>query len=262
MPKSLKKRLRKHFKSSESKGDLKTCSVCKQTTIIKKFPYHQYFEKFYEHGFVYSPFQFETLNLKHYRCSNCGASDRERLIALYFSKNDIGKQKEILSMVDFAPTKALQPFFKSLDQIDYRSADLFMENVDDKVDLTNMHNYKDNSFDLFVCSHILEHIVDDTKAMKELYRITKQNGSGLCLVPILLSIDKSVENEEYREHEHLRWKYFGQDDHVRMYAKKDFVSRLEAAGFQVNQYGSDYFGQDVFDTHGIDQKSVLYVVKK
>ena len=31
--------------------------------------YNYYLEKFQEHGFIYSPLQFETLNLKNYSCN-------------------------------------------------------------------------------------------------------------------------------------------------------------------------------------------------
>ena len=102
----------------------------------------------------------------------------------------------------------------------------------------------------------------DLKAMKELYRITKKKGIGICLVPIMLSLKNSNENKKYLHSEHLRWKYFGQDDHVRMYSKNDFIQRLSVAGFKVNEYGSDYFGDDTFTRNAIDFKSVLYVVEK
>ena len=144
----------------------------------------------------------------------------------------------------------------------YRSADLFQDNVDDKVDITDMNIYDDESFDIFICSHILEHVEDDIEAMKELFRITKPNGVGLCLVPIMLSLQSSVENEEYLKSEKLRWKYFGQGDHVRMYSKNDFVYRLQSVGFTVEQCGLDYFGKDIFESSGLDEKSILYVVKK
>jgi SAM-dependent methyltransferase len=262
LPKRVKKIIKSLIKPDKKTENLHFCPVCDNKTGFKKFPYQPYFEKFYEHGFVFSPFQFETLNLKQYKCHTCGATDRERIMALYLKEYLQDCDKKDLKLIDFAPVKALSVFLKNLKKTTYRSADLYRKDVDDKVDITNMTIYRDETFDIFICSHILEHIENDDIAMKELYRITKKNGLGLCLVPIMLSLDISLENKEYLETEHLRWKYFGQDDHVRMYSKNDFVTRLEKAGFKVEQYGQDHFGKAIFENVGLDEKSILYVVKK
>jgi hypothetical protein len=60
----------------------------------------------------------------------------------------------------------------------------------------------------------------------------------------------------------MRWKYFGMGDHVRHYGRRDFVERLTAAGFIVDQLGIEYFGEETFRRAGIAANSVLYVVRK
>ena len=60
----------------------------------------------------------------------------------------------------------------------------------------------------------------------------------------------------------MRWKYFGMGDHVRHYGRRDFVERLTAAGFIVDQLGVEYFGAETFRRAGIAANSVLYVVRK
>lgn len=264
VPSSFKKKiknllLRQFEKHDVSSKELKYCSVCQKESHMSPLP-NYYFDKYFEHGFVHSPFLFETLNLKYYRCNNCGASDRDRLIALYF-RQFLEENNEKVNMLDFAPSQALRHVFQNDKSILYRSADLFMDGVDDRVDIRNMNIYDDNAFDIFVCSHVLEHIDEDLKAMHELKRILKANGFGLILVPVLLSLSDSIEDKAYLESEHLRWKYFGQDDHVRIYSKKDLVSRLESVGFKVEQLGIDFFGERLFFETGIDFKSVLYLVK-
>ena len=263
VPRTIKRTLRKVFaKSQQPALEEKHCTVCKSKVHIRAFPYRAYFQKWFDHGFVFSPFLFETLNLKHYQCGNCGATDRERLMALYLDEYVQANSDRPMDLIDFAPVKALPQFLRGLKNVNYRSADLYMKHVDDVVDITDMSIYENGTFDIFICSHILEHIENDIDAMKELHRVTKEGGIGLCLVPIMLSLDRSLEDKSYLESEALRWKYFGQDDHVRMYSKNDFVSRLESVGFQVEQYGQDYFGSESFQNHGLDKKSVLYVVKK
>jgi len=133
--------------------------------------------------------------------------------------------------------------------------------VDDRVDLTAMPGYADNSVDIFLCSHVLEHIPEDRKAMRELYRILKPGGFGVVLVPLVIGIEETHEDPSI-DTIALRWKYFGMGDHVRQYGRRDFVKRLAAAGFRVEQLGIDHFGAETFRRAGIADNSVLYVVHK
>jgi SAM-dependent methyltransferase len=211
------------------------------------------------HPFFYS----ETMNYLKYLCPNCSTSDRNRLYALYFEQffrgiKDINIE---LKFLDIAPDKTLAKFIKSFNFINYRSVDLLMEDVDDRSDITNLSIYEDNRFDVLLCSHVLEHIVEDRKAMLELYRILKPGGFGIIMVPILLTLSEDLENPEWTS-EADRWKYYGQNDHVRMYSKPGFIEKLTNTGFKVNQYGINYFGKDVFEKSGIHARSVLHVVEK
>jgi len=136
-----------------------------------------------------------------------------------------------------------------------------MDEVDDKLDIQDLHLYNDNSFDVFICSHILEHVTDDIKAMKELYRILSPGGFGITMVPMLKPVTQTKEDPAVTDTS-LRLKYFGQADHVRLYAKQQFIERLTSVGFKVKWYTVDDFGKELFQQSGITQQSVLYVVEK
>ena len=188
--------------------------------------------------------------------------ERHRLLWLYLqNETDFFTSEQKLNVMHFAPEQEFYKRFKKQKNINYTTTDLLSPLADVKADICNLP-FEEKQFDVVFCNHVLEHIEDDKKAMSELYRITKTNGIGLCLVPIMLSLDKSLENKEYLQTEDLRWKYFGQDDHVRMYSKNDFITRLERVGFKVEQYGQEFFGKDVFESLGLDKKSILYVVEK
>ena len=237
------------------------CPVCNKTVrTFLRLPifYDDMMEKY---EYIHSLFCFETMNRKAYSCPHCSASDRNRLYAIYLNKIFQTLAKEKYTFLDIAPTKNLTEFIKKHDFIKYKSADLYMEGVDDKVDITDMNIYADNSFDMILCSHVLEHIDDDRKAMSELFRVLKPSGFGIIMVPINLNLKEDFENPEYKT-ESERWKYFGQNDHVRLYSKSGFVTKLMQAGFKVNQLGIDYFGSEVFEKNGIHPRSVLYVVEK
>jgi SAM-dependent methyltransferase len=235
------------------------CSGCgKNWKSFKPFPY-AWFKMLKDAGWKYELEDAETLNYKNYSCYGCGINDRDRLYLLYF-KNILNKEK-IYNIVEFAPTPVLSSFFKKYNNINHRTSDLFMDNVDDKMDLQDLFLYKNAQFDIFICSHILEHVPEDIKAMKELYRITKKGGFGIAMVPILNRVEKTHEDPSIKDPK-LRMKYFGQGDHVRLYAKNDFIARLESVGFKVRLLGEDYFGKEVFYKNAITPASVLYIVEK
>jgi len=241
------------------------CSVCGQS--IKRFlPLDSFYaENAKKYGYKYFG-QGETINLESYLCPVCGATDRERLYSLYIDKFVLNEKvaddtSPKLSLLHFAPDKALAQKITTDGFFQYRSADLLMEGVDDKIDITNLYIYKDSYFDCFICSHVLEHVTDDTKALRELFRIIKPGGWGILMVPIIPSLIHT--HEDYtKTTEEERWQFFGQGDHVRLYAKDDFISLTERAGFVVEQFNVKKFGEKIFKTHGIALGSVLYIAKK
>ena len=119
------------------------------------------------------------------------------------------------------------------DNIDYLTADLNPEGVMVKMDITDI-DYPDSTFDTIICNHVLEHIIDDHKAMSELHRVLKPGGWAILQVPISFSLDKTFEDASVTAPEE-REQVFGQCDHVRIYAP-DYIDRLEQAGFQVSPF--------------------------
>lgn len=237
-----------------------SCPVCGKNSI-PFYPLSMRFLKpLHDNLHIHPAFMGETMNFEHYLCSSCQASDRDRLYALYFKKV-LSRVTGSFNVLDIAPAAPLSAFLKKQPALKVRTADLLMEGVDDKVDITKMDVYKNGQFDVFICSHVLEHIPDDVKAMHELHRILKPGGWGIAMVPINLGLTEVYENPEATTDEE-RWKHFGQNDHVRFYSKQGFVSRLQSAGFVVSQYGRDFFGADVFERHAIHSRSILYIVSK
>lgn len=241
-------------------GDKHKCPLC--NTHLANFlplPSH-YFKELYDNECLQSIFHVETFNITNYLCPSCHCSDRDRLYALYL-RDALANETQKMRLVDFAPAMQLQNFLRQIPNLEYRSADLFMPDVDDRVDITDMKIYRDNSFDMFICSHVLEHIEDDKRAMRELFRILRPGGWGIAMVPISLALKENYENAAAQS-EAERWKHFGQNDHVRMYSKTGFINNLTEAGFKVEQFGVEHFGHEAFELHGIHPRSVLYIAKK
>jgi len=242
------------------KGEIYRCPIC-LSDLRLFYPLPDYFRINLEiNGRIYTAYDFETMNVENYMCPVCRGSDRERLYALYL-KMRYEDLKDNKTLVHFAPEKSLSKYLKQKIKRNYRTADLLMKDVDDRLDITNMNIYETDSVNCFICSHVLEHVRDDKKALQELFRILKPPGWGILMVPLIPELDETYEDfSKTTEEERLR--HFGQEDHVRVYAKKDFIKKMENAGFIIHQIGRDYFGKDVFNRCGISEKSFLYIVEK
>jgi SAM-dependent methyltransferase len=238
------------------------CPVC-QGSFRRFLPlpaFHE--ENLRRHGSHLKLDDAETLNLPDYSCPGCGASDRDRLIALFLAE----KLPSVAGggpcgVIEFAPSRPLSGFLRSFPGVRLRTADIAMGGVDDVVDISDMRGYSDGSFDVFVCSHVLEHVRDDGKALSELHRILRPGGVGVLLVPIFLSLTR-VDEDPAASDEGERWRRFGQNDHMRAYSVDGFLERVAHAGFKVERLGIGHFGREVFRRHGITERSVLYAVSK
>ena len=249
---------------------MRKCSVCNHQ--FEKFvPLDDtYRRKLIEFGAAFSLADFETLNVEEYQCPKCGASDRERLYALFirkrFPKRGLTDSGQVFRILDFAPAKPLADFLREWFQSgvqpsEYRSADLLMEGVDDRVDVMDLGVYPDCSWDLILCSHLLEHVPDDRRAMRELFRILRPGGSAILMVPICLSATR-VDEDPSITGEGERWRRFGQGDHVRLYSREGFLKRLREAGFGVEEWKESSFPKRKFEQYGLSRSSVLYVGKR
>jgi SAM-dependent methyltransferase len=162
------------------------------------------------------------------KCPACGSLERHRMLAMYLANcvwpNLKAGKKDLLHI---APEKFLIELLKPRPDVNYVSGDLTMSEAMVRIDLTAMQ-FWDAQFDLIICSHVLEHIQDDLKAMAEMHRILKSGGYLLVMVPLYGDTtyeDPSITDPLERKH------HFGQDDHVRKYGR-DITERLERAGFR------------------------------
>jgi SAM-dependent methyltransferase len=162
-------------------------------------------------------------------CPNCWCLERHRLLKLWFDEHrDLVAGKEILH---FAPEPSLVEFMEPVAKR-YVTADLKANGVDRKLNIEHIEE-SDHSYDVVVCSHILEH-VDDRKALAELRRILRPGGIALFMFPIIEGWDETYENPVVWGAA-AREQHFGQRDHVRYYGR-DVRSRISAAGLELDEY--------------------------
>lgn len=238
--------------SSFYAGDKVQCPFCEGS-----------FEKFIPYGIISPAAEDSQVIGMGYRssvlCPGCLSSDRERLVYLYL-KHKTGIFHENITMLHVAPERNLQRVFTKSPTIEYLSADFASPLVMVRIDVAQLP-HKDNLFDVIICNHVLEHVPDDQQAMAELYRVLKPGGWAILQVPISMSLERTYEDPNVTSPQE-RERLFGQRDHVRIYAK-DYIGRLEGAGFRVETYNlTDDMGESFADKHGLIQEENLYVCSK
>ncbi|WP_370452665.1 methyltransferase domain-containing protein [Marinifilum sp. N1E240] len=182
------------------------------------------FRKFLPYGYT------KATGRENALCPKCLSLERHRLMWLYlndetdFFTND-------LKVLHIAPEQCFFKRFKALPNLDYTTGDLESPIADVHFDVQEIP-FEDASFDVVICNHVLEHVDDDAKAMREMYRILKPNGFAILQVPMDTDNPKTMEDPtvtDPKEREHL----YRQKDHVRLYGL-DYANRLSNAGFKVN----------------------------
>lgn len=159
-------------------------------------------------------------------CPRCGSLPRGRRLFGLLDKEYLRPGATVLH---FSPSASLSRVL-SRRPIRYEPSDYLGEfTAPFAYDITAI-DAPDGKYDLVICYHVLEHIVPDTTAMGELYRVLADGGTCLVQTPFR----EGAIYEDYGITEPAERKIaFGQDDHVRVYSAEGLAGRLGMAGFRV-----------------------------
>ena len=192
------------------------------------------------------------------RCPVCGGLERHRLLWLYFNeRTDLfdDRRKKLLHV---SPEYLIGRRLRSHPSIDYLSSDLESKQAMVQMDITKI-DMADNTFDVVICNHVMEHIPNDLQAMSELFRVLKPGGWAILQTPIgraPTDEDSSLQTPSERV------RRFGQRDHVRMYGP-DYRDRLGSVGFDVNVDGYvRMLDPIVVASYGLDVNEDIYYCRK
>ena len=185
--------------------------------------------------------------------------ERHRLLWL-FLKSKSNFFSDQLKVLHFAPEQAFYKRFKKQSNLEYVTTDLNSPLAEVKADICDLP-FEDESFDVILCNHVLEHIPNDEKALKELYRILKKGGWGIFQVPQDLNREKTFEDDSITDKKE-RAKIFGQYDHVRIYGL-DYFDRLRKIGFEVQEIDlSSQLSEQEIDQYRLAKGEILPFVTK
>jgi SAM-dependent methyltransferase len=172
-------------------------------------------------------------------CPHCSSHPRHRLMALYFKH--FAPSLKNSSVLHFAAERFIRLQIVEVAK-EYITADLrpegrayelnrqgFLPNeIEVQADIMDLP-FPDGRFDLVVCSHVLEHVHDDAKALREIYRVLKPEGWALLQTPLDKGRIVTLERPDI-DTPALRLEYYKQEDHVRLYGR-DIYTRFIAAQF-------------------------------
>lgn len=163
------------------------------------------------------------------QCPYCGSLTRQKIIALYLQEFFQAVPGPLRTLL-FAPDWGIERWLRGQAHVDLVTTDLSAPHVDLLLDITRI-DQPEQSFDLILCSHVMEHVPNDHAALSELYRILRPGGQLLVQVPF--GFDRETTYEDWSITDSAaREDAFGQFDHVRVYGH-DLPNRIAEAGFRV-----------------------------
>lgn len=171
----IKKQRKRIDRSLNKRRTGHACNVCQQT-------FHHFYP--FEGGSKAQPEIARSLSIigsdvDHFSCPHCGAHDRERHLFMYFDALDLWAATKG-RVLHFAPEKHLRKAIAAQSPAQYICGDLFPTRDDIiRLDVTAIP-YEQDSFDLIICNHILEHVPNVDLALSELHRVLKPGGKGCC----------------------------------------------------------------------------------
>jgi hypothetical protein len=170
----------------------------------------------------------EDASMTDAQCPVCGSLGRHRFLWLMLERSGLSPRAG-QRLLHFAPEWSLERRFARQLGRDYLSADLARGRAMRVLDLTRL-DLPDGCFDWVLCSHVLEHVPDDRRALAEIARVLRRGGRLLLQVPVRdggATVEAPADSTpEYRK------AHFGLADHLRLYGD-DLPERLAAAGFRV-----------------------------
>lgn len=191
-------------------------------------------------------------------CPVCSSLPRHRILAMWCESN---KDKLMSSkMLYFAPERGMTTWLKA-NKIKYTTADLFAWDVDLKLDI-QATGLPDESCDVIICNHVLEHVDDYMTALKEVRRILSPGGILLCSFPVSPDVEFIDEDREVVTDEG-RLRRYGQSDHVRLFGMKA-DKLLAEADYEVSVLDGDTYPESILPVTGpcLYDINRLYLCKK
>jgi SAM-dependent methyltransferase len=168
-------------------------------------------------------------NIKRFQCPHCWSTDRERHLRLFVEQLHLFEPIRTGSVLHMAPEPRLSEFVLTYTPALYIKGDLFPSHESiQKIDLQKIP-FSDETFDIVICNHMLEHVDDPAAGLRELRRVLKPGARIICQTPYASRLARTLE-EPLLQSPDDRVYFYGQNDHLRFFGK-DIGEIITKAGF-------------------------------
>ncbi|MET7258439.1 class I SAM-dependent methyltransferase [Dyadobacter fermentans] len=177
------------------------------------------------------PYGRNTSSRENALCPSCLSLERHRLMALYM-KRKTNFYTANLKVLHVAPEYCFIDRFEQMKNLDYITADIESPLAKVKMDIHQIP-FPENTFDVAICNHVMEHVDDYILAMSELYRVLKPGGWALIQSPQDMKYEVTYEDPTITDPKE-REIHFLQNDHLRLFGR-NYGKELEKGGFKVTE---------------------------
>lgn len=191
-------------------------------------------------------------------CPKCGCNDRIRWVDyvikhftdIYYGENTI---------LHIAPEPGVREKILKNRKANYMTGDIERGVADYVVNVEDMP-FENEKFDYIILNHVMEHVINEAKAVYELKRCLKHDGTIIFSVPI--SLDEDTFEDPTIMTEEARFKAYGQGDHVRLYGK-DIIDRFNKYDLCLKEYNvSQLLSQRKIEKYRLMPNDRLYFARK
>lgn len=254
-PRELKKKIEL---SINKLGEKHQCYICRKT-FNHFYPYKEGVHKVSEFKRRLNLVGSDVIN---FRCPFCSSNDRERHLFMFFDKINFWEKFTNASILHFAPENKLSEKIDSLKPLKYIKADFKPKNKTiEKIDATQIP-YPDNSFDIVICNHVLEHIPNYNSAIQEIYRVLRPSGNAILQTPYSKTLLNNFEDNGINNNE-SRLFFYGEQDHFRIFSENHLFEDFKKNGFILKiAKHSDLFNDKITSYYGVNSKEDLIHVAK
>lgn len=168
-------------------------------------------------------------DVENFECPACGCHDRERHLLLYLQAAGLIGRLRGARVLHFAPEATLQRVIEAAGPTEYLRADLDPRDTRvQRLDITAMA-LPDACFDFVIANHVLEHVDDDARALREILRVLRPGGHAILQTPYASRVPAKLEDNRITDQAE-RLAAYGQEDHCRLYGA-DLVGYITSFGF-------------------------------
>src|SRR5690606_27168699 len=126
------------------------------------------------------------------RCPACGALERHRLQWLYLRRRTdlFARPNRVLHV---APEPCFRRLLETAGNIEYVTLDLSTSDVAVSADIMSLP-FPDCSFDVVLCKHVVERVLDGVAGRREMFRGLKSGGWAILQVPVDPNREETLED--------------------------------------------------------------------